>query len=64
MKLFQKKDVPAPPVVPVQDEMEEYKVATFLPKKIPMTRDILRRQREEEIRSKYCIPTIKTGRML
>ena len=36
------------------EELEEYEVATFVPLKIMMTDDLLRRQREDSIRKKYC----------
>jgi len=45
----------------LQDETEEYVVAAFIPRKIPATEELIRRQREEEIRKKYCNPSVKTG---
>lgn len=67
--IFQKKSAPMPAPTPrvqtePQGEAEEYKVATFVPRKIPMTSELIRRQREEEILKKYCKPTIKTGVMM
>jgi hypothetical protein len=65
--IFQKNTAPAMPDPSMQSEQqgdgEEYVVETFVPKKIPMTGELLRRQREEEIRKKYCRPTVKTGVM-
>ena len=62
--IFQKKNATPPAAEPQDEEIEEYEVATFVPKKLPMTGDLLRRQREDEIRKKYCRPTIKTGIMM
>jgi len=67
LNIFQKKPAPVPTPQAQNEphkEIEEYTVATFVPRKIPMTSELLRRQREEEILEKYCKPTIKTGIML
>ncbi len=60
LKIFQKN----PATAPAAEPQEEYEVATFVPKKLPMTGELLRRQREDEIRKKYCRPTVKTGIMM
>lgn len=62
--IFQKKNSTEPAAEPQDEKIEEYEVATFIPKKIPMTGELLRRQREDEIRKKYCKPSIKTGVMM
>ena len=62
LNIFQKKPATAPAAQ--DEEIEEYEVATFVPKKLPMTGELLRRQREDEIRKKYCRPTVKTGIMM
>lgn len=36
------------------DQTEEYVVSTFSPNHIRMTKDIVRRQREEYLWGKYC----------
>lgn len=64
LKIFRKKPATAPAAEPQDEEIEEYEVATFVPKKLPMTGELLRRQREDEIRKKYCRPTVKTGIMM
>lgn len=62
--IFQKKPATTPAAEPQDEEIEEYEVATFVPNKLPMTGELLRRQREDEIRKKYCRPTVKTGIMM
>lgn len=64
LNIFQKKPATATATEPQDEEIEEYEVATFVPKKLPMTGELLRRQREDEIRKKYCRPTVKTGIMM
>ena len=44
--IFQKKTSTEPAAEPQDEKIEEYEVATFIPKKIPMTGELLRRQRE------------------
>lgn len=62
--IFQKKPSTEPAAESQDEKIEEYEVATFIPKKISMTGELLRRQREDEIRKKYCKPSIKTGVMM
>lgn len=45
-------------------EFEEYVVASFTPRKITLTSDLIRREREADIRKKYCLPNMKTGLIL
>lgn len=47
-----------------QEQDEEYIVDTFQPRKVPMTTELLMRQREEEMRKKYCHNSVKTGVLL
>lgn len=51
------------PTVEVQDRDDEddYVVETLVPTKVPNTTGMLLRQREEELRRKYCKPSVKTG---
>lgn len=46
------------------EEFEEYVVASFTPKKFTLTSDLIRRERETDIRKKYCLPNVKTSLML
>ena len=62
--IFQKKNSSGLTAEPQDEKIEEYVVATFIPKKISMTSELLRRQREDEIRKKYCKPSIKNGVMM
>jgi len=67
LNIFHNKSAPVPTLLAQsepQGNIEDYAVATFVPRKIPMTGELLRRKREEEILEKYCKPTIKTGNML
>lgn len=65
LNIFIKKDPPPQKQTVAEDEQfEEYVIASFVPKKIPMTSDIARRKREDELRGKYCSPSVKTGSML
>lgn len=40
---------------------EEYELATFSPRKFPMTKELYRRQKEDELRKKYCGKTVKNN---
>lgn len=57
-----KRDVPE-----VKEEgmgAEEYKLSPFAPRKFPMTKELRRRQREDELRKKYCGKASKTNNMI
>lgn len=68
--LFRKKTVSNPmPATPAEHtagerEDDEFVVATLVPRKIPMTADMMRRQREEELRKKYCTSSVQTGAVI
>lgn len=44
-----------------QADEDEFVIATLVPCKVPNTAEMQRRQREEELRRKYCNPSVKTG---
>lgn len=53
--MFRKKKSPvSQPQTEEIEDLEEYVVTEYVPLKFSMTGDLLRRQREEEIRNKYC----------
>jgi hypothetical protein len=61
MSLFEAfKKRPSEPVSQ-QDEDEEYKIKKIAYTKVPMSADIARRKREEELRHLYNAPATKTG---
>lgn len=44
-----------------QADEDDFVVAVLVPSEVPKNAEILRRQREEELRRKYCNPSAKTG---
>ena len=53
LSLFKKNKLSASLPLP-QDEAEEYSVETFIPQKIVLTDELIRRKKEEELKKKYC----------
>lgn len=56
---FKKRPV-EPVAVTQQDEDEEYKIKRIGYSKVPMTADVERRKKEEELRHLYNAPATKT----
>lgn len=53
LNLF-KKNKPSASFPLPQGEAEEYSVETFVPQKIVLTDELIRRKKEEELKKKYC----------
>lgn len=47
-----------------ENSEEDYIIPRFFPNKIYMTEMLIRRQKTEEIRKKYCNPTAKSGEII
>ena len=57
-----KGDIPQTATPDVKSE-EEYVAAQLVPLKLPLTLELSQRKREEELKKKYCNPSVYPGRM-